>query len=172
MNEKDLKLAEDIESGKIKSIRTDGQDVQDGTRQRFNFVADIKAEGGVLVLYTSEEAKKIDERKYRDRLIDLDRAVDMYRNIGQLMIKMSRQGFVNMDELRDVLDAYGRKIIEAMGQCRSMNLPISEKVLNFENAFHLYHQSLLALADIPDMKLSKNDKEGGTQDSGSNGVKK
>ena len=61
-SKKDLKLADDIASGKIKNIRQDAKQ-DDGLRQRFSWVESIQAVGGVLMLTTSKETKALDERK-------------------------------------------------------------------------------------------------------------
>ena len=161
-SKEDLKLADDIASGKIKNIRQDAKQ-DDGLRQRFGWVESIQAVGGVLMLTTSKEAKALDERKYRDRLIPIHRAIDHYFSVGMLCVDMSRQGYLNIDEFMEILHEFGWKIIEAIQQCRSMNYPLDpkheKKILAWEQQFLEYDKMLRVKEAMPELDNDGKSKE-------------
>ena len=109
--------------------------------QTFHAVGCFEAINGTVVLRVPDAMKRINPRHYRDQIYKVDEAIDRYVSTGQQIISFKRYGVRGTDELQDILEDYGAKIIEAIGQLEKDHQPISSKAKKFIHSYELWKAS-------------------------------
>jgi hypothetical protein len=109
-----------------------------GSSQTFHAIGCFEAINGTVVLRVPDAMKRINPRHYRDQIYKVDEAIDRYTSTGQQIISFKRYGVRGTDELQDILDDYGAKIMEAIGQLEKQHQPISSKAKKFSCSFELW----------------------------------
>lgn len=118
-----------------------GQEGLSGSAQTFHAFASFEAVNGTVVMRTPEEMKKINPRRYRDRIFGLEAAVRKYVTMGLTLRRMKYYGARGMDELKDILDDFGMRIVEAASQLRKDQRPVPPAVDDFCQKYMLYKSS-------------------------------
>lgn len=91
--------------------------------QNFNKIGFLEAVNGDLVLRGRDGE--------RDHLYPLDKAIRRYDETCNMITAMLRSGLRGWDTLMDIAYDFEAKILEAVRQRRSMNIPTEQAVLEF-----------------------------------------
>lgn len=120
------------------------QGLQEST-QTFHAIARFDVRDDLVILRTPDKLKRINDRKYRDQIFTLHEAIPKYINMGQVVMKLRHYGVHGADELKDLLDDFGAKIYEAIGNLDSMHKPITPQILAFKHRYEEYTRAKLEL---------------------------
>lgn len=91
--------------------------------QNFGKIGFLEAVNGELVLRGREGE--------RDHLYPLNRAIKRYDETCKMVTAMLRAGIKGWDTLMDIAYDFEAKILEAVRQRRSLNIPTEQAVLDF-----------------------------------------
>lgn len=118
------------------------------SKQVFPAFAKFEVNRGTVVMRVPDKIKSLDVRRYRDQIFKVPEAIDKYINMSMVRMRLIMFGVKGTDELGDILDDFGSKIVEAIDQYPKLNFEITDKMKMFRQKFLDYkRQSEMMAAD-------------------------